>query len=106
PGQCSGQPCYNHFEFGTSEAKINVQFSIHNIWNWEIPTGTFKIGGSTTKPILSDIYFLFVENGTVGICEDEAMLKISKSKENLNFTLKGKMRFGEELYDFKLTYRM
>ena len=105
PGQCPGYPCYSYFEFAASEPKISVQFSIHNIWGGEIPIGTFKIGESTNKPILTDIHFLFVEDGTAGICEDEATLKISKSKENLNFSLKGKMRFGEALHDFKLTYK-
>jgi hypothetical protein len=103
---CPGTYCYNFFEFGSSEAKISVRFSIQNIGHGDIPIGTFKIGGSTTKPILSDIYFHFGKDGTAGICEDEATLKISKPKGNLNYTLKGKMRFGEELCDFKLTYRM
>jgi hypothetical protein len=98
--------CYNFFEFGSSEAKISVQFRLDNFCDWKIPTGTFKIGGSTNKPMLSSVHFQFVGDGIGGICEDEAMLRISKSGENLHFTLKGKMRSGENIYDFKLTYKM
>ena len=94
------------FEFGSSEAKISVQFQIYNLPNNDIPIGTFKRKENPNSPVLSQIHVHFVEDRTIGICEDEATLKISQSNAHINFTLKGKMRFGENLSDFKLTYKM
>ncbi|MCL2311987.1 MAG: hypothetical protein FWC41_05805 [Firmicutes bacterium] len=96
--------------FYSSDFKTVVILNFNDSCGENIPIGTFKIEESTSKPTIKGVALCFLkETGDVieGVDIDDAILEVKKSGNNYNFTLKGKVRFGENapLQNYKLTYK-